>query len=100
MYELSGKHTYVPMSINVGCLIVLLLLLAAFYKELTPKSNTGETHYKFHLTAPSVTLEKEIEYKGPYYIIISVFFLSNSVLYKYILFIIVLNFYIYMLLRV
>ena len=64
MYELSGKHTYVPMSINAVCLIVLLVLLAAFYKELAPKSNAGETHYKFHVTAIFDTLEKEDEYKG------------------------------------
>ena len=77
MYELSGKHTYVPMSINAVCLIVLLVLLAAFYKELAPKSNAGETHYKFHVTATFDTLEKEDEYKGLLYIIICLIFSSQ-----------------------
>jgi hypothetical protein len=41
-YELTGKHTYLPMSITIGCLLVLLLALAALYKDLGPRSNQRE----------------------------------------------------------
>ena len=33
---MTGRHTYLPMSITIGCLLVLLLCLVALYKELAP----------------------------------------------------------------
>ena len=62
-YEVTGKHTYLPMGIVAVCLIVLLVLLAALYKELAPKSNAGEAN-RHHVSATFDTLEKEEEYKG------------------------------------
>ena len=41
-YELTGKHTYLPMSITIGCLVVVLLALAALFKDLGPRSNQRE----------------------------------------------------------
>ena len=35
-YEMTGRHTYLPMSITIGFLLVLLLCLVALYKELAP----------------------------------------------------------------
>ena len=64
-YEVSGKHTYIPMSITAMCLVVLLVLQIAFYKELTPKSNTGEKN--FQVTATFDTLEQEEQNKGTCY---------------------------------
>ena len=62
-YELTEKHTYLPMAIVAVCMIVLLVLLAALYKELAPKSNAEEAN-RYHVTATFDTLEKEEEYKG------------------------------------
>ena len=37
-YELTGKHTYLPMSITIGSLLVILLVLAGLYKDLDHRS--------------------------------------------------------------
>ena len=37
-YESSGKHTYLPMTINGGTLILVLLMFVALYKQLTPRT--------------------------------------------------------------
>ena len=37
-YEASGKHTYPSMAVMSVMLLVLLLALAALYKNLAPKS--------------------------------------------------------------
>ena len=37
-YELTGRHTYFAMAIIAGFALVLLLLLAALYKNLAPIS--------------------------------------------------------------
>ena len=72
-YEVTGKHTYLPMGIVAVCLIVLLVLLAALYKELAPKSNVGKAN-RHHVSATFDTLEEEDKYKvihvcnGPEYI--------------------------------
>ena len=42
-YELIGKHTYLPMSITIGSLLVMLLLLAVPYEDLAPKHTQRET---------------------------------------------------------
>ena len=36
-YELSGKHTYLPMGITAGTYVVTLAIFVAFYKQLTPR---------------------------------------------------------------
>ena len=63
-YEISGKHTYIPMGITAMCLVVLLVLLIVSYKELAPKSNTGEKNLQ--VTATFDTLEQEEQNKGIY----------------------------------
>ena len=65
-YEVSGKHTYIPMGIVAVCLVVLLVLLVAFYKELAPKCNTRENNLQ--VTATFNTLEQEEQNKGTSYI--------------------------------
>ena len=50
-YEIYGKHTFFPMGINAVCLIVLLILLAALYKELAPNTNTRTGGETYHVTA-------------------------------------------------
>ena len=37
-YELTGKHTYLPMSITIGSLLVILLALTVLYKDLGHRS--------------------------------------------------------------
>ena len=37
-YDLTSRHTYIPMAITAGCTLVLLIGLAAFYKKLAPLS--------------------------------------------------------------
>ena len=51
------------MGIVAVCLIVQLVLLAALYKELAPKSNVGEAN-RHHVSATFDTLKKEEEYNG------------------------------------
>lgn len=36
-YEISGRHTVIPMAITAGFALVLLILLAVFYKNLATK---------------------------------------------------------------
>lgn len=42
-YELTGKHTYLPMSITMGCILILLLFLVVLYKDLAPRPSQGDT---------------------------------------------------------
>ena len=42
-YEASGKHTYPSMAVMSVMLLVLLLALAALYKNLAPKSVSYQT---------------------------------------------------------
>ena len=58
-YELSGKHTYLSMSIITGSLVIMLLLLAALYKELAPRSTQNEDNVVYHVTATFDTKEQE-----------------------------------------
>ena len=50
-YEIYGKHTFFPMGINAVCLIVLLILLAALYKELSRNINERTGGETYHVTA-------------------------------------------------
>ena len=38
-YEASGKHTFVPMSIMNGTLVLMLVAFAVLYKELAPRTH-------------------------------------------------------------
>ena len=37
-YEASDKHTYLPMTINGGTLILVLVVFAVLYKQLAPRT--------------------------------------------------------------
>ena len=41
-YERTGRHTYLPMSITIGCLLVLLVYLMSLYKHLAPRVTHSE----------------------------------------------------------
>ena len=59
VYEISGKHTFLPMGIVAMYLLVLLLLLAVFYKELAPKSTADEGSERYHVNATFGTSEQD-----------------------------------------
>ena len=40
-YESSGKHTYLPMTINGGTLILVLLMFVVLYKQLAPRTHSA-----------------------------------------------------------
>ena len=60
MYELSGKHTYLSMAIVAGTLVIMLILLAALYKELAPRPTQSEDGVEHHVTATFDTKEQEV----------------------------------------
>ena len=59
-YELTGKHIYLSMAITAGCVVIMLLLLAALYKELAPRSTPIEGSFNYHVTASFDTTEKDV----------------------------------------
>ena len=59
-YELTGKHTYLPMAITAGCVTIMLPLLAALYKELAPRSTPTEGNLVYHVAATFDTTGKEV----------------------------------------
>lgn len=59
-YELSGKYTYISMAISSGCLVILLFLLAALYKELVPRSTSSEGSAVYFVPATFDTKEREV----------------------------------------
>ena len=60
-YELTGKHTYLCMSVTAGCLVVLLVLLAGLYKELGPRSRSSEGKVVYHVTATFDTVDNGLQ---------------------------------------
>ena len=89
-YELTGKHIYLPMGIVAVCIIVLLVLLAALYKELAPTSNARKVN-EYQVTATCDILKKEEEHKGIYYIL--VLYISENVFVNILYFLLNLNNY-------
>ena len=59
-YELTGKHTYLSMAIIAGCVVIMLLLLAALYKELAPRSTSTEGSFVYQVTATFDTKERDV----------------------------------------
>ena len=51
IYEITGKHTFLPMGIIAMYLVILILLLAALYKELAPKSTAEKGGERYHVNA-------------------------------------------------
>ena len=41
-YELTGRHTYLPMAITAGCVVAMLLSLVVLYRNLAPIPSQGE----------------------------------------------------------
>ena len=41
-YKMTGRHTYLSMSINSGLSVAVLLFLMALYKNLAPRRAQGE----------------------------------------------------------
>ena len=41
-YKMTGRHTYLSMSINIGLSVAVLLFLMALYKNLAPRRAQGE----------------------------------------------------------
>ena len=60
MYELSGKHTYLSIAIVAGTLVIMLILLAALYKELAPRPTQSEDSVEHHVTATFDAKEQEV----------------------------------------
>ena len=50
-YELTGRHTYFVMAITAACALVLLLSLAALYKNLAPISQHREENVLVNATS-------------------------------------------------
>ena len=50
-YEISGKHLYLPMSINAGCIAVILIAMLVLYKAPRFKKYIGTA--VCHVTAPA-----------------------------------------------
>ena len=40
-YEASGKHTYLPMTINSGTLVLVLVVFVVLYKHLAPRNHSA-----------------------------------------------------------
>ena len=60
MYELSGKHTYLSIAIVAGTLVIMLILLAALYKEPAPRPTQSEDSVEHHVTATFDAKEQEV----------------------------------------
>ena len=50
-YELTGRHTYFSMTINACSALVLLLLLAALYRNLAPKAKQRDNALAVNATS-------------------------------------------------
>ena len=68
-YEMTGRHTYLPMSITIGCLLVLLLCLVALYKELAPRVIRSEVKEASNAVSQDMYISGNAQYM--YIIIIS-----------------------------
>ena len=58
-YEITAKHTILPMGIFGSCLGMVLLFLIALYRKLAPQSSHQQNSYYIDATLPFKA--KEIE---------------------------------------
>ena len=60
-YDWIGKHTYLPMGITIGSVLILFVTLVALYNKLAPRPIPGEIR-----VTNSVPGNLDIEKEGTY----------------------------------
>ena len=58
-YKLTGRHTYLPMTITAGCVVAMLLSLVALYRNLAPRPSQGERQTVTSATSKIDVLEQD-----------------------------------------